>query len=359
MNKLFEHCKIGGLELPNRVIMTALSTGMEFETLKGFLRERAKGGAAYITTVMGISILGTPSNMMLLEKNNMDKVKELADEIHRNGGKIFIQLFHCGRNIKKELMMAKDENPVAPSPIASPIFKEMPRQLEVAEIEALIHEFGQAATICKEAGIDGVEISCSAGYLLSEFFSTLTNKRMDTYGGSFENRCRFPIEVMEEIRHVVGKNYPVILRVSAEDMVGGYGIKETIALVQKGQRWIDGVNVTGGWHESRVPQISMQLEEGGFAYLAKQIKELVDIPVIACNRINNGEVAKKLIEEGYCDFVGCARAFLVEPDFGNKVREGKYYRRCMACNQGCIGKVLKGEQLTCILNPKVGFEREA
>ncbi|MEG2199060.1 MAG: FAD-dependent oxidoreductase, partial [Anaerovorax sp.] len=253
----------------------------------------------------------------------------------------------------------KGESPVAPSAIPSPIYREMPRELTLAEIEEVTEEFARGAALCKEADIDGVEISCSAGYLLSEFFSPLTNKRTDAYGGSFEKRCKFPLEVMEKVRLAVGKNYPVVLRVSAEDMLGGYDVADTIQLVQNGEKWLDAVNVTGGWHESPVPQISMQLAEGGFAYLAKKVKDAVNIPVIGCNRINNGEIAQGLIEGGYCDFVGCARAFVVDPNFANKVREGKSYRRCIACNQGCIERVLKGKPLTCIFNPKVGLEYEA
>lgn len=358
MDQLFTPNKIGGLKLENRIIMTAIHTGMEFETLRGFLVERAKGGAAYLTTVMGVSSMGAPSNMMVLERENLANLKRLTSEIHAHGGRLFIQLFHAGRNNKKTLMREKEKSPVAPSEIPSPIYKEMPHALNVEEIAETVLDFGYASALCKEAGVDGVEISCSAGYLLNQFFSPLTNRRTDNYGGCFENFCRFPLEVVEEVRNAVGKDYPVIIRVSAGDMLGGYGIQETIAFLKKAEPFLDGVNVTGGWHESPVPQISMQVEEGGFAYLAKEVKEAISLPVIGCNRINNGEIANKLLEEGYCDFVGCARAFLVDAHFANHIKEGKLYRRCIGCNRGCIEKVLKGQQVTCIFNPYVGHEGE-
>ena len=237
----------------------------------------------------------------------------------------------------------------------SVIYKETPEELTIDKIAEITEDFGRAARVCAEAGVDAVEISCSAGYLLSEFLSDLTNLRKDIYGGSPENKMRFPLEVIRKVRTSVGADYPVLLRVSGSDMLGGYGIDLTVKLALEAEKYIDAVNVTGGWHESRIPQISMHVPEGCFAFLAREVKRAVKIPVIACNRINNKDTAEEILNKGYADFAGCCRAFLVDSEFGNKIRTGKQYRKCIGCNR-CIERVLKGEQVTCTFNPSVGKE---
>ncbi len=350
--------RIGSMVLDNRVIMTALHTGFSMEKETAFLEKRAKGGAAAVTAVMGVSKVGAYINMSVLEPDNKEQLSKMARGVHNQSGKLLIQLFHAGRNGALGMMADQEACPVAPSPIPSPIYKELPKELSVGEIEEIVHEFGRAANLCRMAGVDGVEISCSAGYLLSQFLSPLTNKRTDEYGGNMENRMGFPLEVIKSVRESVGKDYPVILRVSASDMLGGYGIQETIRLIKKAEKYLDGINVTGGWHESEIPQISMHLPEGGFAFLAREVKQHVKIPVIACNRINNEDIAKEIIEQGNADFVGCARAFLADSDFVRKMEQGIPYRRCIGCNKGCIEKVLNMQEVTCIFNPEVGKETE-
>jgi len=344
--------------LENRIIMTAIHTGFSMEKETAFLERRVKGGAAAVTAVMGVSDTGAYSNMNVLAPENIENLRRMAGTIHKSSGKLIVQLFHAGRNGARGLLADAEAYPVAPSPVPSPIYKEVPRELSTEEIGEIVREFGRAAALCREAGVDGVEISCSAGYLLSQFFSPLTNQRTDRYGGDLENRMRFPLEVVEEVRNAVGEDYPVVLRVSAGDMLGGYGIKETVALVKRAEKFIDAVSVTGGWHESEVPQISMQVPEGGFAFLAREVKRNVSIPVIACNRINNKETAEMIVGQGYADFAGCARAFLTDSDFINKIKQGIPYRRCIACNKGCIERVLKMKEVTCVFNPEVGRESE-
>jgi 2,4-dienoyl-CoA reductase (NADPH2) len=345
--------------LENRIIMTAIHTGFSMERETAFLEKRVKGGAAAVTAVMGVSPTGAFANMSVLAPENREHLRSMAAAIHKGSGKLIVQLFHCGRNAKLGWLADPEAHPVAPSPIPSPIYKETPRELTADEIRETVLDFGQAAALCREAGVDAVEISCSAGYLLTQFFSPLTNKRTDEYGGDAENRMRFPLEVIREVRSAVGTGYPVILRVSAADMLGGYGIKDTVAFVKRAGESIDAVNVTGGWHESEVPQISMQLPEGGFAFLAGEVKRNVSIPVIACNRINSKETAEMIIEQGYADFAGCARAFLTDSDFINKMKQGIPYRRCIACNKECVEKVLKMKEAGCVFNPEAGRETEA
>ncbi|QOX64332.1 FAD-dependent oxidoreductase [Anoxybacterium hadale] len=358
MNHLFMEGRIGGLVLKNRIIMTAIHSGLSIEKETAFLAERVKGGAAAVTAVMGVSKTGAPFNMCVLEPEIMEALRAMTNEIHQDAGKLFIQLFHAGRNAARGSLADKEALPIAPSAIPSPIYKQVPRALETDEIAGIIQQFGQAASLCKAAGVDGVEISCSAGYLLSQFFSPLTNHRIDEYGGDEENRMRFPLEVIREVRRSVGSNFPIILRVSASDMLGGYGIKDTMRLLLKAESYLDAVNVTGGWHESEVPQISMHLPEGGFAFLAREIKRTIKIPVIACNRINNGDIAREIVEEDYGDFAGCARAFLADSEFVNKLEREMTYRRCIGCNKGCIERVLKMQEVSCVFNPEVGREGE-
>jgi 2,4-dienoyl-CoA reductase (NADPH2) len=353
---LFEKGKIGSLFLKNKIIMTAVHTGFSLEEETRFLERRAKGGAAAVTAVMGVSGTGASGNMCVLEETIIEPLRKMSKTIHRESGKLIVQLFHAGRNGCVAMLADPTAVPVAPSSIPSPIYRTIPLELTEEGIQNIIKEFGVAAGVCKAACVDAVEISCSAGYLLSQFISPLTNKREDGYGGSLKNRLRFPIEVVKEVRKVVGSFYPVILRVSASDMLGGYGLEETIALIRSVEREIDAVNVTGGWHESEVPQISMHLPEGGFAFLARAVKQQVDIPVIACNRINNEETARQILEEGCADFVGCARAFIIDSDFVNKMKNGTPYRRCIGCNKGCIERILKHQKICCIFNPEVGRE---
>lgn len=358
MSHLFSKGKIGNLILKNRIIMTAVHTGFPAAHETAFLERRAAGGAAAVTAVMGVSKAGAYRNMCVLEPDHKDDLVRMVEAVHGKSGKLFVQLFHAGRNAAVGMLADPAATPVAPSSIPSPIYKEIPRELTESEIADILREFGRAAALCREAGVDGVEISCSAGYLLSQFFSPRTNQRADAYGGSFENRMKFPLAVISEVRAAVGDDYPVILRVSAGDMLGGYGVADTIALVRKAEDDIDAVNVTGGWHESEIPQISMFLPEGGFAFLAWELKKQLSIPVIACNRINNGETAKEIVEKGYADFAGCARAFLADSDFAKKVEKGVPYRRCIGCNKGCIEKVLKLQAASCIFNPETGNEMD-
>jgi len=353
--KLFTPFKIGTIEIKNRIIVTAMHTGFSMNQETAFLRKRAEGGAGAVTATMGVSKGGTPFNMSIVNDKTFLELKKMADSVHDAGGKLIIQLFHTGRNGNTGKLVGSWLSPVAPSPISSSIYKEVPKEITLDEIKTVIKEFGKSALICRKAGVDMVEISCSAGYLLSEFLSTISNVRKDIYGGSLENRIKFPLEVIREVRKSVGLDYPIILRVSGSDMIGGYGIDLTIQLVSEAERFIDAINVTGGWHESIIPQISMHVPEGGFAFLAREVKGTVKIPVIACNRINNREIAEDILNEGYSDFVGCCRAFLIDSEFGNKIKIGKKYRKCIGCNS-CIENVLKGDQVSCAFNPRLGNE---
>ncbi|MBK5253733.1 MAG: FAD-dependent oxidoreductase [Peptostreptococcaceae bacterium] len=358
MKILFKEGYIGKLRLKNRFIMSAMHMGLNFEKESAFLAERAKGGASLVTAVMGVHNSAAVSDMNIISIENKDSISKMADEVHMAGGKLAIQLFHVGRNAAKGTLADNTAFTVAPSPLPSPIYKTVPKELEEEHIEEIYTWFAEAAKLCKDVGVDAVEISCSAGYLLSEFLSKLTNLRTDKYGGSLENRFCFPLQVIKTVREAVGAEYPVILRISGLDMLGGYSLKDMQRFAMKAEKFVDAINVTGGWHEASIPQTTMQVPEGNFAFLAGAIKQVVKIPVIACNRINSGDIAEEILEEGFSDFVGCARAFLTDSHFVEKIQKIIPYKKCVGCNKGCIERVLKGQSPTCIFNPTIGYERE-
>ena len=358
MNELFKEGHIGKLVLKNRIIMSAMHMGMDMEKEGAFLAKRAKGGASLVTAVMGVHASAAPKDMNVISKGNKAEIACMADRIHKEDGKLSVQLFHVGRNAGEGSLWEKDAVPVAPSAVPSPIYKAVPRELDEGDINSIYKYFAEAAVICKEANVDAVEISASAGYLLSEFLSKLTNLREDQYGGSPEKRFTFPLEVIKRVREAVGKDYPIILRISGLDMLGGYSLKDMQKFSAYAQKYVDAISVTGGWHEAAIPQITMQVPKGNFAFMAGAIKQVVNVPVIACNRINDGEIAEEILKEGYSDFIGCARAFLTDSDFAIKVQNKVPYKKCVGCNKGCIERILKGYTPTCIFNPTIGHESE-
>lgn len=353
---LFTEGTIGTLRLKNRIIQSAMHLGFPLAREAAFLAERARGGAALVTTVMGVSPAAAAADMPVLCEENRDAVRKMAGAVHAAGGKLSVQLFHVGRNCEEGALADPSARPAAPSPVPSPIYRTVPRELTAEDIGEICLQFGRAAAMCRACGADAVEVSCSAGYLLSEFLSSLTNRRTDRYGGDFAHRAEFPLEVLREVRRAAGERYPVILRISGADMLGGYGLRDMRRFVRMSDPWIDAVSVTGGWHESPVPQITMDVPEGGFAFLAKAIRQATGRPVIACNRIVSGECAQRLLDEGCGDFVGCAREFLADSAFAEKLRLGIPYLRCIGCNKGCIERVLRHRPATCVFNPSVGKE---
>jgi len=359
---LFTPMNINRLEIKNRIIMSAMHLGFAenkevSEKDIAFYKARAKGGAGAIVVVAAVNDVAGPVDMHSVGDDKYSAgINRLSNDMHAYDTKMFIQLFHAGRNAVSSNTGGK--RGLAPSAVPSPIYRELPLEMTLEDINRTLDDFGKAALRCKNAGADGVEISCSAGYLLTQFLSPRTNLRNDQYGGTKENRMRFPREVIEKVRNYVGKDYPVILRISASDMMpDGYGIdfmQEFCASLEPGL--IDAISVTGGWHESPVPQISAHVPEGGYALFAEAIKRVVKVPVISCNRINNGEIAEEILQKGLSEFVGVARGFLTDPAFANNIRDGKRLRQCVACNKGCIERVLRGKEVQCAFNPEVGNE---
>ena len=356
----FSSYKIREMELKNRWIMLAMHTGFAVDNALSerefaFYEERAKGGAAAVTMVLAVNDAGSLKGMYHADTLDGESLKALADRVHAYGCKLIVQLFHCGRNEDEK---NHGEKPlVAPSAVASSIFRAEPKAMTKEDLQQTKVDFGKAAKFCKEYDVDAVEVSVSAGYLLSSFLSPITNLRKDEYGYEKEKGMLFPLEVLQTVREAVGE-YPILVKVSAAQMMeGGYELVDTINFCRKAEAagTIDAVTVTGGWHESPVEQISYHVSKGAYAPLAGAVKKYISLPVIACNRIQDKETAEHFLETGYCDFVGSARAFLADSGFVEKIREDRIYNPCQCCN-GCIMDVLKGKELHCAFCPEAGRE---
>ncbi|NPV93169.1 MAG: FAD-dependent oxidoreductase [Firmicutes bacterium] len=362
--KLFQPIRIGGLEVKNRIVMPAMHMGYckggeVSERLINFYRERALGGAGLLM-VGGCSIDPYPAYWGMVEIGHDRLVpghKRLTDSIHEAGARIGCQLFHAGRYASS---IFSKRQPIAPSPIPSKFSKEVPREMTLEDIEEVISQFASSAIRAREGGYDLVEVIASAGYLISQFFSPVTNRREDRYGGSFENRSRFGVEVIEAVRAAVGPGFPVMVRLTGNEfMPGGNTNREIQGFARRLQEaGADAFDVTGGWHESRVPQITMGVPNGAYVYLAQGIKRAVDVPVAACNRINDPRLAEEILVQGRADLVGMARVLMADPELPRKASEGRFreIRKCIGCNQGCLDMVFKGRPVTCLVNSRVGRE---
>lgn len=362
--KIFEPIKVGSMELKNRIAMPAVHhsytpDGFVNERLLEYYRVRALGGAGLITIGgCAIDLLG-PGPMMIgaYDDKFISGLSELAAVIKNNGAAAAVQLYQAGRYTHSMMI---GQQPIAPSPIASRLTRETPREMTLEDIETVTESFGEAARRVKEAGFDAVEIIASAGYLICQFLSPLTNERSDEYGGSWENRTRFGLGVIKRTRDKVGPDFTVMVRLSGNDFMPGSNTNSEAALfaAELEKAGVDCINVTGGWHESRVPQITGELPRGGFAYLAKGIKDAVNIPVIASNRINDPLVAEQILQDHLADMVNMGRPLIADPELPNKAAAGDFgaIRRCIACNQGCLDMIFQLQDVHCTVNPQAGRE---
>ena len=288
MTKLFEPFVLGNLTLKNRIIMAGMHTefgrdGYLTERELAYYEERAKGGAAAIGVVARVSPEGGPESMAGVYDNTFGAgVRCLAERLHQHDCRLFIHLFHIGRNHADDIL---GRPLLAPSAVPSPIYRHMPKEMTAEDIKRVKEDFADAAARCRAWGADGVAVNCSAGYLLSLFLSGETNQRTDEYGGSQENRFRFPLEVLARVREAVGRDFPVLVKISGSSMrTRGYGLKDMEAFSSKLSGLADAIGVTGGWHEAPVPQITYQVPRGFYSCLSSCIKEHSGLPVICYNR---------------------------------------------------------------------------
>jgi 2,4-dienoyl-CoA reductase (NADPH2) len=365
---LFEPIRINQLEVPNRIYLPAMHLDMAdnfqvTEQMKAFYRERARGGAGLIC--VGFATVddrsGSPLNIGAHRNEFISGLSELADEIRTGGAASAVQLNHAGRYNPSFFMEGRE--PVAPSAIASRFTKETPRALEKDEIRGIVDAFAAAAGRVQKAGFDAVEILCGTGYLISEFLSPLTNRREDEYGGSPENRLRFPLEVLQAVRKTVGPDFPIVARMNGNDLMpGGMGRRDLQEVARRlsGESGADALHVNVGWHEAAVPQIVPSVPRGGFAYLARGIKEAVDVPVVASHRINDPDTARELISSHMCDMAAIGRGLIADPELPEKARQGRErdILHCIGCGQGCMDNLFRMAHVECLVNPRAGHELE-
>ncbi|NWF55047.1 MAG: FAD-dependent oxidoreductase [Syntrophaceae bacterium] len=362
---LFSPFRIGKLELKNRIVMPPMATNFAVTDGKvndrhiAYYVKRAQGGVGYITFEhTGIVKEGKASPGMALIDGD-EKIplfKKLVDAVHKEGGKIFIQINHAGRQTSASITGAPI---VGPSAIPCPVRKEMPHPLSMGEIQGLVEAFRQAARRVKEAGADGVEVHMAHGYLLCQFLSPFSNQRDDDYGGTPEKRLKMPLEVLNAVRKTVGPDFPIVCRLSADEYVeGGLKLEDSIPIAQALEK-----NGADALHISACIAPSGYLNhppyyvgEGVFTHLARGIKGAVKIPVIAVGRIRTPELANQVIEENKADLVSMGRALIADPFLPRKSMEGKAEDiiPCISCNR-CILSIRKGD-LQCAVNPETGRE---
>jgi 2,4-dienoyl-CoA reductase (NADPH2) len=367
ITRLFEPIKLGPIHLSNRVVMPAMAlnytpNGEMTDKFINMYAARARGGTGLII-IGGAEIDDEANGMDLFLSIKDDRyipgLHRFTDAIHSAGSKVAVQLYMAGAY---SVCSLKGLPLLAPSEYTSFFTRQQTKPMTLEEIDRVQDDFVQSTRRAKEAGFDAVEVLASAGYLISQFLSPKTNKRDDDYGGPLENRMRFGVETIQRVKKMAGTEMAVIVRVAGNDFVPGSHTntesREFAAAAQ--DAGADCINVTGGWHESRVPQITMDLPQAGYAYLAKGIKERVTVPVIACNRINDPFVAEEILRENVADLVGVARGMLADPEFVNKAKEGRAdeIRRCVACNQRCFDHVFQLQPVGCAINPTTGREGE-
>ena len=364
-NNLFSPITINSFEVKNRIAYPALGLMYSYDKKLNdrhleFYRERARGGAGIVTVgPIGFDELGsgflTPN---IGPDEAVASFSRLAKAIKDEGAAAWVQLYHAGAYMYS--IMIDNRQAIAPSAIYSRYTKETPREMTIEDIKEVQESFVRGALHVKEAGFDGVELIGSAGYLISQFWSPLKNQRKDEYGGSFENRGRFARETIEMIREKVGPDYPLTIRMAGNDFVPGSNTdRDMPAIAQVYEKsGIDAINVTGGWHEARVPQLSMELPRGGFSYLALNIKRAVNLPVMASNRIPDPFTAEKIIKDGMADMVNLGRVLIADPFWPKKAREGRVneIRPCVSCSQGCTDEIFSGRPVFCVANSRAGFE---
>jgi 2,4-dienoyl-CoA reductase (NADPH2) len=365
--RLFEPIRINKVVIPNRIVMPAMAlfyTGdyTFTERFKAFYRERARGGVGLmIIGPMAIDKAGSnPFMPGFFDDRYIEPIREFVDELHRETDtRIGVQFMQQGRFASSRFTGI---TPIAPSAIASPLNKEVPREMTKDDIAEVEDAFAKAAVRAKNAGFDYVELMAGGSYLISEFLSPVTNHRTDDYGGTLDKRMRFGIEVIEKVRDAVGTDLLFGIRVSGHDFVkgGNTGEESAIFCTRAEKAGVDCINVTGGWHETNVPQITSDVPPGAYVYLARNIKERVTVPVFASNRLGDPRVAEKVLLSGAADMVCLGRPLIADPELPLKVRAGRLEEvvPCIACNQGCFDSLAAGKPVSCTLNPRVGREKE-
>lgn len=336
--------------------------GIVTQRIIDFYAERAKNevglilvGGCYTETLAK----GFDTMIRIDHDDAIPGLSKLAKAIHQGGAKCGAQLYHSGRYAFSFVI---GQTSVSASAVQSKFTGETPRALTKEEILQTEKNFAEAALRAKKAGFDAVELIASAGYLIPQFLSPLTNKRDDEYGGELKARARFGVECIQAIRDKIGDDYPLIMRISGDDMMPGGNtykeVREYAPLFE--EAGVDMFNVTGGWHESPVPQITMNVPRGTYVWLAENVKEVVNVPVMACNRITDPLLAEQILLDGKADLVGLGRTLICDPEWAKKAKEGRFkeIRQCLGCNQGCFDHIFALAPVECLANPAAGHETD-
>ncbi|MFK0044688.1 FAD-dependent oxidoreductase [Streptomyces sp. NPDC090741] len=354
---------LGFTTLPNRVIMGSMHTGLEehqggFERLAAFYAERARGGAGLIVTGgIAPNDAGRPfeGGSRLTTEDEAAEHRVITEAVHAEGGKIAMQILHFGR-------YAYHKDLVAPTALQAPISPFVPNELSDIEVERTVEDFVRAARLAKLAGYDGVEIMGSEGYLINEFIAAATNKRTDRWGGAYENRMRFPLEIVRRTRAAVGEDFILIYRLSMLDLIpGGSTLDEVVRLAKEIEAAGATIINTGiGWHEARIPTIATSVPRGAYTWVTKRLMGAVSVPLVTSNRINTPEIAEELLADGRADLVSLARPFLADADFVAKAAAGRSetINTCIGCNQACLDHTFSGKITSCLVNPRACHETE-
>lgn len=352
---------LGFKKIKNRVLMGSMHTGLEekrhgFERLAEFYAERARGQVGLIVTggiAPNIAGWGLPFAAKLSNQRELRKHRRITDAVHAEDGAIVMQILHTGR-------YGYHPFAVAPSRLKAPISPFTPWPLPGLMVEKTIADFARCARLAQEAGYDGVEIMGSEGYLINQFIVTRTNKRADRWGGSFENRIRFPVEIVRRVKKAVGDQFIIIYRLSMLDLVeNGSSWEEVVALGKKIEAAGATIINTGiGWHEARIPTIATRVPRAAFSFVTKKLRQDLSLPLITSNRINTPELAEQIIADGCADMVSLARPLLADAEFVAKAMTNRSdeINTCIACNQACLDHVFRKKDVSCLVNPRAAHE---
>lgn len=367
LDSLFSPFELKGKPVKNRCIVPAMVTnycttdGEATEQFLAYHEARAKGGwGIIITEDYAVDPLGRGFTNVagMWNDSQMESHKKLPERVHKHGSLLLGQIYHCGRQTGEPVINAI---PVAPSPIPCPFSPNIPKELTIVETQTITEQFGDAALRLKKCGFDGVEIHGAHGYLVAQFMSPYSNKRLDRYGGSLENRVKFPVDIVKNIREKCGDDFIIGFRISADEFIeGGRTIEDTKAIAKILEAaGVDIIHASAGVYASADAVVPpCYVKHAWTADLAAELKSCLNIPVISVGRINDPHVANSVIESGKADFTAMGRASLIDPDLPSKAKKGMIedIRQCIGCNYGCLGLLFINQPIKCVLNPELGKE---
>lgn len=360
---LLQPLDLGFTQLRNRVLMGSMHTGLEdnasgLAKLAAFYEERAKGGVGLIVTGgFSPNLRGRlyPTAAQFSRSKHAQSHKVITDAVHKHDGKICLQILHAGRYGYHPLAQSS-------TPAKAPIARFAPSEMSTKQVLSTIEDFANSAKLAQDAGYDGVELMGSEGYLINQFICQRTNQREDEWGGEYQNRKRFPLQIVKSVREKVGDNFIIVFRLSMLDLVEeGSTLDEVIDLAKDLESaGVTIINTGIGWHEARIPTIATSVPRGAFTWVTELVKPHVSIPVVTTNRINNPEQANEVISSGKADMVSMARPFLADPQFVIKAQNDQAHliNTCVGCNQACLDNAFKGQRATCMVNPQACYETE-